>query len=163
MGRNQLVLGLVWTQKIMVTQYQPRAMTFVLAWENLISLISHCLLWTSSEFSSRKPSGVFRLLTSSAFSSRRPSKGFGAGYGPLQRSHQGDHNEIAGYGPLQSTHQWYRFLMNHWEAGIWSCDLRANKRPQKIKDVLPDGHIDIATTRPNRPTIWWKDVVLFNN
>ena len=25
-------------------QYQPRAMTFFLAWENLISLISHCLV-----------------------------------------------------------------------------------------------------------------------
>ena len=31
-------------KKILVTQYQPRAMTFVLAWYNLISLISHCLL-----------------------------------------------------------------------------------------------------------------------
>ena len=53
-----------------------------------------CRLWTSSEFSSRIPSGDTR---------------YGAGYGPLQRFHQGDHHEIvsygAGYGPLQRSHQ----------------------------------------------------------
>ena len=32
------------SQKIMITQYKPRAMNFVLTWENLISLILHCLI-----------------------------------------------------------------------------------------------------------------------
>ena len=43
MSGEQWILGFIRPKKIMVTQYQPRAMTFVLAWYNLISLISHCL------------------------------------------------------------------------------------------------------------------------
>ena len=79
-----------------------------------------------------------------------------AGYGPLQRSHQGDHNEISGYGPFQSSHQGYRVLIDQWEAGTWSCDLRANERPwKKFKTDM-----DIATTRPNQPSwpIRWKSL-----
>ena len=46
MSGEQWILGFIWPTKIVVSQYQPRAMTFVLAWYNLISLISHCLLTT---------------------------------------------------------------------------------------------------------------------
>ena len=51
-----------------------------------------------------------------------------------------------------------------WEAGIWSCDLRANERPQK--NLHGNGtlnrhthtHTDSVTTRPTRPRgpSWWK-------
>ena len=39
------ILGFIWPKKIMVTKYQPRTMIFVLTWYNLISLISHCLVY----------------------------------------------------------------------------------------------------------------------
>ena len=55
--------------------------------------IFHCRLWTSSAFSSRRPSG---------------DTGYGAGYGPLQRSHWGDHQEISGYGAgIKDTELWW--------------------------------------------------------
>ena len=44
MPGEQWILGFIWPTKIMVTQYQPRALIFVLTGYNLISLISHCLL-----------------------------------------------------------------------------------------------------------------------
>ena len=37
-------IRIFWQQQIMVTQYKPRAMIFVLTCENLTSLILHCLL-----------------------------------------------------------------------------------------------------------------------
>ena len=48
-------------------------------------------------------------------------------------------------------------LVDQWEAGIWSCDLRANERPwKKLHYEGTDRHIshpwtDIATTRKNLP------------
>ena len=44
MAGEQSVWGFVWHLSIMVTRYQPRAMSFILTWHNLISLMSHCLL-----------------------------------------------------------------------------------------------------------------------
>ena len=50
MSGEQWILGFIWPKKIIVTQYQPRAMIFVLTWYNLISLISHCLIsWGNKE------------------------------------------------------------------------------------------------------------------
>ena len=46
MPEEQWILGFIWPKKIMVSQYQPRAMIFVITWYNLISLRSHCLLST---------------------------------------------------------------------------------------------------------------------
>ena len=48
-------------QQIMVTQYQPWAMTFVLTWHNLIPLISHCLT-VLSKCLSRQNNGILYLL-----------------------------------------------------------------------------------------------------
>ena len=51
-------------KKIMVTQYQPKAMKFVLTWYNLISLISHCLIcfsWWYGRNRSRGGSASGRL------------------------------------------------------------------------------------------------------
>ena len=56
---------------------------------------------------------------------------------------------------------------DQWEALKWSCDHRANKRPNKKlngkgtnKSISPrqQQHTDIATTRPTRPRgpSWWK-------
>ena len=42
--------SIVWHQHIMVTRYQPRAMSFILTWHNLITLTSDCLV--PSELSS---------------------------------------------------------------------------------------------------------------
>ena len=44
MAGEQWTSGFVWHQNIMVTQYQPRAMSFFLTWHNLITLMSHCLV-----------------------------------------------------------------------------------------------------------------------
>ena len=44
MPGKQWILRFIWPKNIMGTQYQPRAMIFVLTWYNLISLISHCLI-----------------------------------------------------------------------------------------------------------------------
>ena len=48
MAGKQWVSGFVWHQEIMVTQYQPRAMNFVLTWHNLIIFILHCLVYSPS-------------------------------------------------------------------------------------------------------------------
>ena len=40
MAGEQWISGFVWHQNIMVTQYQPRAMSFGLTWHNLITLMS---------------------------------------------------------------------------------------------------------------------------
>ena len=39
------ISGFVRHKQIMVTKYQPRATNFVLTWKNLISLMSHCLIY----------------------------------------------------------------------------------------------------------------------
>ena len=40
---EQWISGFVWHQNIMVTQYQPRAVSFVLTWHNLTTWMSHCI------------------------------------------------------------------------------------------------------------------------
>ena len=48
----------------MVTQYQPRAMIFILAWQNLIFLISHCfILLFKLEFLNKKSYLPFTCIT----------------------------------------------------------------------------------------------------
>ena len=44
--------------------------------------------------------------------------------------------------------------VDQWEAGIWSCDLRANERPKKVPTRK---HTDIVTTRPKRPKGWFSE------
>ena len=44
MPGKQWMLGFIWPKKIMVTQYQPRAMIFDLTWQNLITMIPHSFL-----------------------------------------------------------------------------------------------------------------------
>ena len=46
-GQGAMDFTLVGHQNIMVTQYQPRAMSFILTWQNFITLISHCLIYTT--------------------------------------------------------------------------------------------------------------------
>ena len=47
-------------KKIMVTQYQPRAMNFVLTWYNLISFILHCLLYNKDQEVIQQRSGGYK-------------------------------------------------------------------------------------------------------
>ena len=69
MPGEQLTLGFIWPKKIMVTQYQPRAMTFVLAWYNLISLISHCLISAQSSLFRPLPASCIPIHHIPAYSS----------------------------------------------------------------------------------------------
>ena len=44
-GGEQCISGLVGNQNIMTTQYQQRAMPFIPTLHNLITFISHCIIY----------------------------------------------------------------------------------------------------------------------
>ena len=60
----------LWHQNIMITQYLPRAMSFILTWQNLITLISHCLLYIQlfTTFSATNSIGYYKNTILSLFS-----------------------------------------------------------------------------------------------
>ena len=64
MPGKQWILEIIWPKKIMVTQYQPRAMSFVLAWYNLISLILHCLVITHWTYTFLNPWALSHIIGS---------------------------------------------------------------------------------------------------